>query len=140
MDLQAQDRAHRIGQTRPVLVFRLCTAHTIEQTILQKAAGKRKLENLVIGQGNFKTHGLPAAMRRRQPTASDLVEALKGLKEEEIDLVEHGDVIISDSLLESLLDRSKEAMSREKGTMMGTMAEVMELEMDNVDESLATRM
>ncbi|KAI9455636.1 hypothetical protein HD554DRAFT_2147733 [Boletus coccyginus] len=30
MDIRAQDRAHRIGQTKPVLVFRLVTARTIE--------------------------------------------------------------------------------------------------------------
>ncbi|KAH9051107.1 P-loop containing nucleoside triphosphate hydrolase protein, partial [Lactarius deliciosus] len=28
MDLQAQDRAHRIGQTRPVLIFRLVSRGT----------------------------------------------------------------------------------------------------------------
>jgi ATP-dependent DNA helicase len=53
MDLQAQDRAHRIGQTRPVLVFRLVSAHTIETKILQKAGNKRKLEAMVISQGKF---------------------------------------------------------------------------------------
>ena len=29
-DLQAMDRCHRIGQTRPVLVFRLATGNSIE--------------------------------------------------------------------------------------------------------------
>ena len=51
MDIQAQDRAHRIGQTRPVLVFRLVTAHTIETRIMQRATEKRKLEALVIAKG-----------------------------------------------------------------------------------------
>lgn len=51
MDAQAQDRAHRIGQTKPVLVYRLVTAHTIEDTILQRATDKRKLEALVIAKG-----------------------------------------------------------------------------------------
>ncbi|KAH9312679.1 hypothetical protein KI387_027714, partial [Taxus chinensis] len=30
MDLQAMDRCHRIGQTKPVHVYRLCTAHSVE--------------------------------------------------------------------------------------------------------------
>lgn len=51
MDLQAQDRAHRIGQTKPVLVFRLVSAHTIETKIMQRAAEKRQLEALVIAKG-----------------------------------------------------------------------------------------
>jgi ATP-dependent DNA helicase len=51
MDAQAQDRAHRIGQTKPVLIFRLLSAHTIEEKIMSKANEKRKLEALVIAQG-----------------------------------------------------------------------------------------
>jgi ATP-dependent DNA helicase len=53
MDLQAQDRAHRIGQKKPVLVFRLVSQHTIEETVLQRAAEKRRLEALIIAKGMF---------------------------------------------------------------------------------------
>ena len=53
MDLQAQDRAHRIGQTRPVLIFRLVSRHTIESKILQRASEKRQLEALVIAKGKL---------------------------------------------------------------------------------------
>lgn len=53
MDLQAMDRAHRIGQTKPVLVFRLVSGNTVENTILKRASAKRKLEALVIGKGEF---------------------------------------------------------------------------------------
>lgn len=51
MDMQAQDRAHRIGQTKPVLIFRLMSAHTVETRILQCATEKRRLEALVIAKG-----------------------------------------------------------------------------------------
>jgi len=53
MDAQAQDRAHRIGQTNPVLIFRLVSAHTIETKIMQRATEKRKLEALVIAKGSL---------------------------------------------------------------------------------------
>jgi SNF2 family DNA or RNA helicase len=40
IDAQAQDRCHRIGQTRDVSVFRLVSAKTIEENILKKAQHK----------------------------------------------------------------------------------------------------
>jgi len=36
-DLQAQDRAHRIGQTKPVTVFRFVTDGSIEEKIIERA-------------------------------------------------------------------------------------------------------
>ncbi|KAG6881360.1 hypothetical protein C0992_001237, partial [Termitomyces sp. T32_za158] len=59
MDAQAQDRAHRIGQTKPVLIFRLLSAHTIETKIMQRATEKRQLEALVIAKGTY-TGRIPA--------------------------------------------------------------------------------
>jgi len=51
MDAQAQDRVHRIGQTKPVLIFRLVNAHTVETKIMRRANEKRRLEALVIAKG-----------------------------------------------------------------------------------------
>ncbi|CAK7265050.1 Putative ATPase [Sporothrix epigloea] len=56
-DLQAQDRAHRIGQTRPVVVYRLATKGTVEEDLLMSADAKRRLEKLVIKKGGFRTMG-----------------------------------------------------------------------------------
>jgi len=56
-DLQAQDRCHRIGQTKTVLVFRLATADTVEEKILHAAKQKLKLEQLVVSKGKFKDIG-----------------------------------------------------------------------------------
>lgn len=53
-DLQAQDRAHRIGQTRPVQVFRFVTEHTIEEKIVERAQQKLKLDAMVVQQGRLK--------------------------------------------------------------------------------------
>jgi len=47
---QATDRAHRIGQTRPVTVVRLVTSGTIEQSVVSLHAEKRELaEGLLAG-------------------------------------------------------------------------------------------
>jgi hypothetical protein len=43
-DLQAQDRAHRIGQRRPVRVFRLVTENTVEEKVVERAQQKLKLD------------------------------------------------------------------------------------------------
>jgi len=53
VDLQAQDRCHRIGQTKPVKVYRLATANSVESRILERANNKLKLDRLVIQKGNF---------------------------------------------------------------------------------------
>ncbi|KAA0169420.1 hypothetical protein FNF27_06968 [Cafeteria roenbergensis] len=53
MDAQAQDRAHRIGQTREVVVYRLVTAGSVEEAILHKAAQKKRLVGLSIDRGQF---------------------------------------------------------------------------------------
>lgn len=55
MDAQAQDRCHRIGQTRDVHIYRLVSEKTIEENILKKANQKRLLGELAIEGGNFTT-------------------------------------------------------------------------------------
>ncbi|XP_057547488.1 protein PHOTOPERIOD-INDEPENDENT EARLY FLOWERING 1 isoform X1 [Amaranthus tricolor] len=55
MDQQAQDRCHRIGQTREVHIYRLVSESTIEENILKKANQKRALDNLVIQSGGYNT-------------------------------------------------------------------------------------
>lgn len=55
MDQQAQDRCHRIGQTREVHIYRLISESTIEENILRKAKQKRALDDLVIQSGGYNT-------------------------------------------------------------------------------------
>lgn len=52
---QAMDRAHRIGQTRDVHIYRLVSSHTIEENMLRKAQKKQALDKMVIGGGDFTT-------------------------------------------------------------------------------------
>lgn len=55
-DLQAMDRAHRIGQTRQVYVYRFVTENAIEEKVLERAAHKLRLDQLVIQQGRSQSH------------------------------------------------------------------------------------
>ncbi|KAI0304101.1 SNF2 family N-terminal domain-containing protein [Russula brevipes] len=50
-DLQAMDRAHRIGQTKQVYVFRFVTEESVEERMLERGAQKLRLDQLVIQQG-----------------------------------------------------------------------------------------
>lgn len=53
--MQAQDRCHRIGQTREVHIYRLVSERTVEENILMKSDQKRQLDYLAIQSGGFNT-------------------------------------------------------------------------------------
>uniref|UniRef100_A0A8W7PPN3 Chromatin-remodeling ATPase INO80 n=1 Tax=Anopheles coluzzii TaxID=1518534 RepID=A0A8W7PPN3_ANOCL len=54
VDQQAMDRAHRLGQTKQVTVYRLICKGTIEERILQRAREKSEIQRMVINGDNFK--------------------------------------------------------------------------------------
>lgn len=60
-DLQAMDRAHRIGQTKQVVVYRFVTDNAIEEKVLERAAQKLRLDQLVIQQGRAQVAAKAAA-------------------------------------------------------------------------------
>lgn len=74
MDQQAQDRCHRIGQTREVHIYRLISESTIEENILKKANQKRFLDDLVIQGGSYNTE----FFKKLDPV--ELLSGLKGVK------------------------------------------------------------
>lgn len=117
-DLQAQDRAHRIGQTRPVIVYRFATKGTVEAVLLDRADGKRRLEKLVIQKGRFRADlgdkdgfgELQRLLGRDDGERMDLAQLGSG----------DGKGLLSDEDLEVLTDRSPEAFERaEKGLDVG---------------------
>ena len=125
VDLQAMDRCHRIGQTKPVIVYRFCCDNTLEHVILTRAANKRKLERLVIQMGKFNTLKKLALNEgsflmqskgdhNTKPSNKELVQELSQL------LLSHGSSIgfqtgngigdeLTDEEIRELTDRSLEA-------------------------------
>jgi len=53
VDLQAIDRAHRIGQKKPVTIYRFVTEGTVEDVIVRRAARKLKVDHLIMQKGKF---------------------------------------------------------------------------------------
>ena len=119
-DLQAQDRAHRIGQTRPVIVYRFATRGTVESMLLEKADSKRRLEKLVIQKGRFRRDGADGG-GMKGVSGADFKELQKLLARDDgerwdVQARMEGGGLISEEELKVLTDRSDEAFARaEKG-------------------------
>jgi ATP-dependent DNA helicase len=127
-DLQAQDRAHRIGQTRNVIVYRLATRGTVEQTLLETAEGKRRLEKLVIRKGGLKedTRG-----RQGKEEFEELQALLRRSDGQRFDVEEGTGAVLSERDLDILIDRSEEAYERAaKGLHEGEAFKAVEMKGD----------
>merc|ERR1719323_1840916 len=79
-DLQAQDRAHRIGQRNEVRVLRLMTVNSVEERILAAARYKLNMDEKVIQAGMF----------NQRSTGSERHELLQSILREEKDDDEDG--------------------------------------------------
>ncbi|XP_064086044.1 lymphocyte-specific helicase-like [Macrobrachium nipponense] len=106
-DLQAQDRCHRIGQTKPVLVLRLITASSVDERIVDRAAAKRKLEKLIIQSGKFQAGDARkrGKMLEKSIDIEELTELLKQRDHDRIHNTTTGNVF-SKKEINQLLDRS----------------------------------
>ncbi|MGH9126858.1 MAG: DEAD/DEAH box helicase, partial [Acidimicrobiales bacterium] len=60
-EAQAIDRAHRIGQTRKVMVYRLVAKDTIEEKVMALKAKKNALFASVLDSGGFESGAMTAA-------------------------------------------------------------------------------
>ncbi|OAP54532.1 hypothetical protein AYL99_10980 [Fonsecaea erecta] len=78
-DLQAMARAHRIGQVRPVSVYRLVSKETIEEEILERARNKLMLEFLTIQRGvtDKETQARRSALVGEPGSSSEISRILK---------------------------------------------------------------
>jgi len=100
-DLQAMDRVHRIGQTKPVHVYRLATAKSVEGKMLKRAASKLALEKLVVTNGQFRQE---KGAKESSMSADELIQLLRGeTGANDEDLPQSAN--ISDADLDVILDR-----------------------------------
>ncbi|KAF1992507.1 hypothetical protein K402DRAFT_344863 [Aulographum hederae CBS 113979] len=131
-DLQAQDRAHRIGQTKNVIVYRFATRNTVEQRLLEGAEAKRRLEKLVIRKGGVSSSA--AEGKKEKELLEELQNLLRRSDGERFDfedMMKKGEGLISKRDMEILTDRSDEAYVRaEKGLDEGDVFKAVEAKKD----------
>jgi len=108
MDNQAQDRAHRIGQTKDVFVYRFCIEGSVELKILEAANKKRSLERLTMA-GNF--GGASAKKRQAAKMREMRLETVKEYLQDAVNVSSAQRAGstggISKRELETILDRRK---------------------------------
>lgn len=64
MDMQAMDRAHRIGQESEVRVFRMITNTPVEEDIFSRAKAKNKVNKMVVRETNEDEADRQARLRK----------------------------------------------------------------------------
>jgi SWI/SNF-related matrix-associated actin-dependent regulator of chromatin subfamily A member 5 len=96
VDLQAEDRAHRIGQKKQVVVFRFITENAIEEKVIERATQKLRLDQLVIQQG-----------KTQQSKAASKDELLSMIQYGANEVMQSGESTITDDDIEKVLLRGE---------------------------------
>jgi len=84
-DLQAQDRAHRIGQKNEVRILRLITSNSVEEKILERANYKLDMDGKVIQAGKFDNKSNDSERDNMLRIMLESAEAAESLEQEEMD-------------------------------------------------------
>ncbi|KAK5660196.1 hypothetical protein OQA88_13666 [Cercophora sp. LCS_1] len=88
IDSQAMDRAHRLGQTKQVTVYRLITRGTIEERIRKRAMQKEEVQRVVITGGSSAAGGGVDFSGRRAPDNRNRDIAMWLADDEQAELIE----------------------------------------------------
>merc|ERR1711994_112433 len=97
-DLQAQDRAHRIGQKNEVRVLRLMTVNSVEERILAAVRYKLNMDEKVIQAGMF----------NNRSTGSERRQLLQNILRAEDENEEEEDEAPDDEVVNQMIARSEE--------------------------------
>ncbi|CAH2233927.1 jg14685 [Pararge aegeria aegeria] len=99
-DLQAQDRAHRIGQRNEVRVLRLMTVNSVEERILAAARYKLNMDEKVIQAGMFD----------QKSTGSERQQFLQSILHQDGDDEEEENELPDDDLINEMIARSEDEL------------------------------
>lgn len=125
MDLQAQDRAHRIGQKKQVQVYRFVTADSVEEKIVERATKKLFLDAMVIEQGRLKQQNLNCSPEELQSLirfgASRIFESKEST--------------VTDADIDAILAQGKERTEKENENMKSAQMDLLTFKMDTEETS-----
>lgn len=108
-DIQAFSRAHRIGQSNKVMIYRFVTRASVEERITQVAKKKMMLTHLVVRPG---MGGRSAAMSKQELDDILRFGTEELFKDEEG--TEDSTIHYDDKAIDELLDRSKEGIEQKE--------------------------
>lgn len=98
------DRCHRLGQTRPVAVYRLLTVNSVDIEMMEKQVSKKKLERMTIAGGDFRKGGRRSQGEINVDYLGSLLQSdIKNLDIKGADDVE--DIKIGDDEFDRIMDR-----------------------------------
>lgn len=115
-DLQAQDRAHRIGQKNEVRILRLITEASVEELILSRAHAKLEIDGKVIQAGKFDNKSTAEEQEAFLRSLLEAEEAKRHQKDEEdeIDDEDLNEILArgeEEAVLFNLMDKERNATS-----------------------------
>ena len=84
-DLQAQDRAHRIGQKNEVRILRLISSNSVEEKILERAQFKLSMDGKVIQAGKFDNKSTNEEREAMLRVMIETVENMENMEQDEQD-------------------------------------------------------
>ncbi|KAJ8447715.1 LOW QUALITY PROTEIN: hypothetical protein Cgig2_031769 [Carnegiea gigantea] len=119
-DLQAQDRAHRIGQKKEVQVFRFCTEYTIEEKVIERAYKKLALDALVIQQGRLS--------EQKTVNKDELLQMVRFGAEM---VFSSGDSTITDEDIDRIIAKGEEATAELDAKMKKFTEDALKFKMDD---------
>ncbi|KAI5365482.1 putative bromodomain, helicase, Helicase superfamily 1/2, ATP-binding domain-containing protein [Septoria linicola] len=93
-DLQAQDRAHRIGQKNEVRILRLITSNSVEEKILERAQYKLDMDGKVIQAGKFDNKSTNEERDEMLRVMLESAEAVDSMEADEMDDDDLNDIMI----------------------------------------------
>ncbi|OJD40636.1 iswi chromatin-remodeling complex atpase isw2 [Diplodia corticola] len=119
--LQAEARAHRIGQTKPVTIYKLCTQGTVEEQMMGRIRKKLYL-SAKITESMKSVYGSPSTKRKRgRPSEEDKphlnVSQLKTLIRRGAQTLSHPEIDVTEMLswdLETILEKCCDKPSSDK--------------------------